>query len=173
MNRTEFETLRDLPGKRIVGDIRFSRRRTTQPNLLAEDIRIENSAGEDLRMIIGHNPEVGSTTINVYIPGTGPICRLDVNGPKHRPAGRSHKHSVQSERCPDRNLPDGVLDRSELSDSKIAEIFTTFCSQAKIELSGEFHLSQEEAFTTGIARDVVAPATASPEAPEAGSGDKP
>ena len=139
MNRTEFEALRDFPDKRIEGEIKFSQRRATQPNLVAEDIRIDNSTGSDLRMMVSYNPEVGCTSINVHLPGTGPICRLDIDGPKHRPAGRCHKHSVQGERCPNRNLPDGVINRDELSGCSVQEIFTTFCSDAHIDFAGEFH----------------------------------
>lgn len=108
MNRTELEALRAIPGKVIRGDIRFSKRQATLPALTAEGIVIESSGGFELRLNITYNPEAGTKTFNVYVRGVGPICRLDVDGPAHRPAGRSHKHSLQSERCPDRNLPDGA-----------------------------------------------------------------
>lgn len=149
MNRTEFEALRDLPGKRIREDIRFSQRRATQPSIVAEDIRIENDAGADLRLMISYNPEVGSTTINVHVPGTGPICRLDIDGHRHGSAGRCHKHSVQGERCPDRNLPDGTLDRSDLSGSSVREIFTDFCARAQIVHEGAFEPPDEPVAISG------------------------
>jgi hypothetical protein len=138
VNRTEFETLRDIPGKIIRGDIRFSRRQATSPALVADGIVIENVGGVELRLNITVNPEVGSKTFNVHVPGMGPICRLDVDGPAHPPAGRSHKHALQSDRCPDRNLRDGVTDRPELSGKPIRALFDEFCKLGDISHEGSF-----------------------------------
>jgi len=57
-------------------------------------------------------------------------------GPPHRPAGRCHKHSLQTERCPDRNLPDNVADRPELSGQNVRALFGEFCRIAKIAHNG-------------------------------------
>ncbi len=138
MNRTEFEGLRDIPDKVIREDIRFSRRQATMPALIADGIAIRNSGDVDLRLNITFNPEVGSKTFNVHVPGVGPVCRLDVDGPAHRPAGRSHKHALQSERCPDRNLPDGVSDRPDLSGKSLRDLFDVFCELGKITYEGTF-----------------------------------
>lgn len=138
MNRTEFEAIRDIPGKVIRGDIRLSRRQATAPALVADGIVIENAAGAELRLNISFNPAVGSKTFNVHVPGLGPICRLDVDGTAHRPAGRSHKHSLISERCPDRNLRDGVDDRPELEGKPLTEVFAVFCAMAGISHEGSF-----------------------------------
>ena len=67
--------------------------------MVADNIEIQNSLGASLKLNISYNPEVGSKTFNVTASGVGPICRLDVDGPAHRPVGRSHKHSLQTERC--------------------------------------------------------------------------
>lgn len=134
VNRTQFEAVRDVPGKVIRADIRFSRRQA----LTVEGIVITNDAAVDLRLNITFNPEVGSKTFNVHVPGVGPICRLDVDGPAHRPAGRSHKHSLRTERCPDRNLPDGVVDKPELSGQSVRELFDFFCELAQIRHEGTF-----------------------------------
>ncbi|NOY91025.1 MAG: hypothetical protein GXP55_07405 [Deltaproteobacteria bacterium] len=138
MVRTDFETLRDLPGKVIKGDIKLSRRQATAPALVAEGIVIDNAGGVELKLNITFNPEVGSKTFNVRAVGVGPVCRLDVDGPAHRPAGRSHKHSVQSDRCPDRNLPDGVIDRPDLAGRSLNEVFSVFCEMAQIDHQGTF-----------------------------------
>jgi hypothetical protein len=138
MNRTEFEALRAIPGKVIRGDIRFSRRQATRPALTAEGIVIESLGGIELRLNITYNPEVGAKTFNVCPRGGSPICRLDVDGPAHRPAGRSHKHSLQSERCPDRNLPDRVIDRPDLSGRSVRELFAIFCQMGHILHEGAF-----------------------------------
>ena len=145
MNRAEFEALRDVPGKVITGDIKFPKRQATMPALMAENIAIENSAGVELRLNIMFNPEIGSKTFNVHVPGVGPICRLDVDGTVHRPAGRSHKHSVANPRCPDRNLPDGVVDRADLSGKTLRELFDTFCQMAQIRHDGAFVAPDEKA----------------------------
>lgn len=140
MNRSDFTILRDLPGKLIRADIRFSARKQTAPALIADEIEIQNSRGVALRLNVNFNPEVGSKTINVFAIGVGPICRLDVDGPAHRPLGRCHKHSLQNDRCPERNLPDGVTDMQHLSGKTLREVFEAFCSMAKIQHEGTFIL---------------------------------
>jgi hypothetical protein len=145
VNRTEFDAIRDIPGKVIEGDIKFARRQATLPALTAENIAIVNTGGVELRLNITYNPDVGSKTFNVYVPGVGPICRLDVDGPAHRPAGRSHKHSVQIDRCSDRNLRDGVVDRPDLAGKTLADLFSEFCHMAKITHAGTFEAPAEEA----------------------------
>jgi hypothetical protein len=145
MNRSEFEALRNLSDKVIRGDIVFSAGRKTAPLLIAEDIHIENSHGVDARLTIQYNPEVGSITFNVHVVGVGPICRLDVRGKPHRPAGRSHKHALKTERCPDRNLPDDVLDRPELLEKTTKELFEEFCALGHINhTDGAFRAPDED-----------------------------
>jgi len=51
---------------------------------------------------------------------------------------------VQSERCSDRNLPDGVLDRVDLSGKPLAELFEVFCAMAQIRHEGTFEPPPEE-----------------------------
>lgn len=145
MNRKEFEHLRDMEGKVIRGDISFARKQATQPMLVAEKILIENPAGVPLAMNINFNPETGAKTLNVYSPAEGgPICRLDVDGKVHRPAGRSHKHSVQDEHSVRRHLREGVVDRSELSGKRVREVFEVFCREARIAHEGAFQPPDEE-----------------------------
>lgn len=144
LNREEFERLRDLPDKRITKDIRLTLRRPTAPALIADDITIENGAGVELRLTIHHNPEVGSTTFNVDMPGTGPICRLDVDGPRHEPCGRSHKHSLQNPRSPERNLRDNVEDRPDLSGKPVRALFATFCELALIVHDANFSMPDRD-----------------------------
>lgn len=146
MNRTEFEALRDLAGKVIRGDITFSSGRKAAPLMVAEDLHIENTQEVDARLTITYNPEVGSITFNVHVVGVGPICRLDVRGPMHRPAGRSHKHALKNDRCPDRNLPDEVEDRPELLASSTSDLFKEFCRLGTItHVEGVFHSPEESA----------------------------
>jgi hypothetical protein len=144
LDRKTFDALRDLPGKRIQGDIRFIASRAIRPLLIAEDIRIQNQFSVDLRLTVKYNPEVGSSTFNVHVPGVGPICRLDVDGPPHRPFGRSHKHAMQSEECPRRNLPEGVSDWPDLSGKSVADLFGAFCEMASIDHDGVFFAPSAE-----------------------------
>ncbi|MBI4569176.1 MAG: hypothetical protein HY719_12340 [Planctomycetes bacterium] len=146
MNRTEFEVLRDLPGKVIRGDVSFSKGRKVAPLLVAEDVRIENAHEVDARLTITYNPEVGSVNFNVHMVSVGPICRLDVRGPAHRPAGRRHKHALQTDRRPDRNLPDGVVDRPDLLTKSIEDLFHEFCRMGAIShVGGVFHSPEDVA----------------------------
>lgn len=119
----------------IRGDIVFIRKNQTRPLLIAERA-IENSSGIKLWLSINFNPEVGSKTFNVSVPRVGPICRLDVDGPAHGEAGRQHKHSLQTERCPERNLPDNVLPRPDLEGLSVRECFEEFCRIAHVQHLG-------------------------------------
>ncbi|MGE3850565.1 MAG: hypothetical protein AB7K09_02385 [Planctomycetota bacterium] len=145
MNRTEFEALRDLPNKHVrADDIRFLRSEQHRPFFRAEGIVIENDMDVDARMTLTFNPETDSFTINVHVKEAGgAICRLDVNSTPHRPAGRTHKHSLQTERCPQRNIPDGVVDRPDLQALAPEEAFAEFCSMANITVVGEFRIPAE------------------------------
>jgi hypothetical protein len=143
MDRSEFEKLRDVPGKKITGEIRLSKPKNTAPTMVAEGIHISNTAGATLLLNINYNPVVGSKTLNVVQVGVGPICRLDVDGPPHRPAGRCHKHSLQTPRCPDRNLPDNVSDQPQLSGKTLTELFEGFCKMAQIEFEGTLQAPDE------------------------------
>jgi len=136
MNRTEFEALRDLLDKKIRQDIRLSPGRGHLHSFVAEDIPIENSENIDARITVTFNPDRDAKIINVHVPGLGPICRLCVDGAAHRPFGRSHKHSLQTERCPERNLPDGVVDMPTLSGQSLDEVFREFCRMANIVHEG-------------------------------------
>lgn len=126
-----------MPGKVIASDIRLARRNNIVARV-ADGIMIGNALDIPLRLNISFNPESGAKTINVVIQGVGPICRLDVDGPAHRPAGRCHKHSLQTARCPGRNLPDAVIDRPDLSGKPITEVFQHFCELADIQYTGSF-----------------------------------
>lgn len=138
MERSEFEHLRDLPGKVVAGEIRFKKSKNTAPALRAEDVVIKNTAGVELLLDISWNPVRGSKSFNVTAVGTGPICRLDVDGPPHRPAGSSHKHSLRTPQCPGENLPLQVSDVPEHGGKSMRALFDVFCSMAKISFSGTF-----------------------------------
>lgn len=142
MDRTEFEALRDLKDKRIAGNITFTQKDQTRPFIIAE-VSIENASGYDLRMMIRYNPEVGSKTFAVHVVGVGPICRLDVDGHNHPPAGREHKHSLHRERDPEKNLPSAVA-RPELKGKSVRFCFEEFCSAALISHDGHFFPPDEE-----------------------------
>lgn len=136
MDRQEFERLRQLPDKLISGDIKFSVRKQGATAQEAADLVIENSAGLDARLTITVNPKVGSKVFNVHIKGVGPVCRLCVDGMSHRPAGRSHKHSLRTPECPDHNLPLEVQERQDLSGKPLRELFQIFCQMAQIKHDG-------------------------------------
>jgi hypothetical protein len=140
MDRDGFERLRDLQGKTLTVDVRFRANRNTAPLLVAENLRIENADGVEALLDITVNPRRGSTHFNVTVVGVGPICRLDVDGPPHRPLSGSHKHSLLVEACPDQNLREGVVDRSDLSGKPLRELFDMFCKMGNIDFSGTFEV---------------------------------
>ena len=143
MNRAEFEALRDLPDKKIEQNIGFSNRVDHSHIYVADNIAINNSLGHEVKLTIQYNREVGTKTFNVTLRGVGPICRLCVDGPAHKPAGRSHKHSLQTDSCPRKKLPDDVDNKPEFSGQSLNLLFNKFCAMAKIEFAGEFERVDE------------------------------
>jgi hypothetical protein len=144
MNRTDFEQLRDLPGKTIPVDIRFSAKRETSPNWTFENVPVINTLGWEIILNGTYKPHIPSITFNFVQKGVGPICRLDVNGTVHPGAGRSHKHDLQQEtdQKPSRNLPHAIP-RNELSQKPVREIWEMLCKQANIIHNGVFYAPDE------------------------------
>jgi len=132
VERSEFERLRNLPDKRIVGDIRLTQRSDISAAWEAKDIPIINAEGVDAQLTVQVVSETGAKTLNVKIAGIGPICRLEVDSRPHKPAGRSHKHALRTPNCPHENLKHDVIDRSDLSGFSLKEVFDAFCQMAHI-----------------------------------------
>ncbi|KAA0582195.1 hypothetical protein FZ983_06765 [Azospirillum sp. B21] len=140
MDRSEFERLRDMRGKRIIGDIRLERRSEISVAWEARDIPIINADGVEARLNVQLVAETGAKTLNVKIPGIGLICRLEVDSRPHKPAGRSHKHSLHHPDCPRENLKREVVDRSDLDGRSLKEVFGAFCRMAHIVHDGSLIL---------------------------------
>ena len=104
---------------------------------------IENTSGYDVRLNIRYNIEVESKTFAVDVRGVGPICRLDVDGHNHPPVGRHHKHALQTEKCTNRNLPDGVTDYSHLAGQSLRACFAEFCRLGGISHEGQLNAPDE------------------------------
>jgi hypothetical protein len=139
MNRTEFERIRDNPDKEITHDIRF-KPVTGKQALEFEGIPVAIS-GEPYVMAELHGaftPRLNKVKYNVTVKGVGPICRVDVNGVNHGDAGRTHKHSLELETCPQSNLPLDVVARPDLAGLTARQVFEDFCKRAKIKHSGQF-----------------------------------
>lgn len=137
MNRQEFEVLRDLPEKTVTADIEFTSNRATEPNLTFKDVTVENSLGYAIRLNGTYKPDIPSVTFNFFIPDVGPICRIDVNGPIHKPVGRTHKHSLKHDDDPRKNLPaaDAAPDFESLTPRQVWELL---CARANILHTGKF-----------------------------------
>lgn len=142
MDRSEFTRLRDLPGKSIDGDIVLQRTRETAP-LLCATVRINNASGADAKLRIEWNEQTNAKTLNVWVAGTGPICRLEVDSKPHKPHGRSHKHSLQQPDCPHPsiNLSRHIENRDDLQGHTIHEVFTDFCQKAHILHKGKIFVA--------------------------------
>jgi|GEM_PF-773117 len=143
MDRSEFERLRDLPGKRIAGDIRLAQRSDISAAWEAKDIPIANPDGVDARLTVQLVIETGAKTLNVRIMGVGPVCRLEVDSRPHKPAGRSHKHALRTPACPRENLKRSVVDRADLSGRSLSEVFDAFCRMAHIRHDGKLIVSPD------------------------------
>jgi hypothetical protein len=71
MNRTEFEQLRDLPDKRIAGNITFSLKNGSRPIHVIEPLAVQNSLGIDLVLQGSYNPEIKKLTLRSWCGGPG------------------------------------------------------------------------------------------------------
>jgi len=138
MNRNEFDVLRNLPGKRIAADIRFESKQATNPNLTFEEVSVENSLNYEVVLNGTYKPDIPSVTFNFVLRGTGPICRLCVNGTIHPGSGRTHKHDLRQDSDPRNNLPAAIA-RPELEGRSVKEIWETLMAQANISHTGIFH----------------------------------
>ena len=134
MTRTEFEALLRSPGKRISEPVSLVPD-ASQPRKLVAQAIVRNGDGREAVVHIRFDTRTLSKTINVVVSGVGPICRLDVDGARHRTEGRNHKHDLQTPRCPARNLPEAVA-RPELSGQSIADVFSAFCRESGIRNAG-------------------------------------
>lgn len=139
VNRVEFEQLRDLPDKRIEGNVTFSQPKGSKPVHIISPVAVQNSLGFDLVLQGSYNAEIKRLTIQFLVRGTGPICRFCINGRLHKELGRTHKHDLHEEDDPGRNLPTAVT-RSELSGKPLESVWKTICAQAKILHIGSFDL---------------------------------
>lgn len=137
MNRAEFEQLRDLPDKRIEGNVTFSLKKNARPIHTLDQIAVQNSLGIDLVLQGSYNPEINKLSIQFFVRGVGPICRLCVNGREHQGHGRTHKHDLRHEDDPGRNIP-RVVGRPDLAGKSPHEAWSTLCEQAHITHSGYF-----------------------------------
>jgi len=135
MNRLTFEKLRDLPDKEIRDDILFKKENTN--TLIFDNIRVYNSMGIDLLINGTYKPNIPSIKFNFYVRGTGHICRVEVNSTIHKENGRTHKHSLQKESCPRRNLP-YTEPRYDLKDKSVKQVWEIICSQSEINHNGVF-----------------------------------
>lgn len=134
MTRAEFEALLKSPGKSIRRPIELAPD-PSQPRKLVAQAIINNHDGDEAVIHVRFDTRTLSKTINVVVNGVGPICRLDVDGARHRTEGRHHKHDLRTERCPERNLPEAVAG-PELSGRSIEDIFSAFCHDAGIRNAG-------------------------------------
>lgn len=140
MNRSEFERLRDLHGKRIAEEIILRRKKSGSAVLESGAVPIETDSAVLANVYVSYNEETGAKTVNIMVVGVGPICRLDVDGKMHRPAGRSHKHALRTPDCPFENLARDVIDRPDLAGQSLECVFAEFCNMAHIEFSGTVRL---------------------------------
>ena len=137
MNRMQFAQLRDLPNKAIQADIEFKNVPGASPNLVFDNIAVDNSQDWDVVVNGTYKPDIPSVTFNFVLRGVGPICRLDVNGTLHGDAGRTHKYDLREEDDTRLNLPH-VATRPDLADKTAREVWEVLCQQANIQHSGRF-----------------------------------
>jgi hypothetical protein len=137
MTRQEFQTLRDLQGKRIAADIIFKPASYGSSNLVFENVVVENEPGWDIIVNGTFKPGIPTITYNFYVRSEGPICRVCVNGTHHSPGGRTHKHELRHEADTRQNLPT-VIARPDLEGLSPREIWVKLMADANIQHTGTF-----------------------------------
>jgi len=139
MNKNEFDQLRKLPGKTIIDDITFSLKRGSgADNLVFDPITVANSLDHEVLLNGTYKPSIPSVTFNFVLRGTGPICRVCVNGVIHKDVGRHHKHEFTAETDPAGNLPFAIA-RQDLKGKSVTEVWQILCKEANISHTGTFH----------------------------------
>ncbi len=139
MERSEFEELHRLSGKIIEADIEFRPKRRLDPNILVlDEATVENAFDLAVCLTGSYDRRTGHLTLNFVLQGTGPICRVEVNGPIHPGAGRTHKHELQQPSDPRNNLP-FAAERPDLAGKAPREVWELLCRQARIDHQGQFH----------------------------------
>lgn len=144
MDRKEFEYLRDLPNKTIDSDIVLQKSKESAP-IFATTVYINNSINVETKLRIEWNEQTDSKTLNVWVPGTGPICRLEVDSRPHRPYGRNHKHSLEQPDCShsSENLRRNIVNKEDMAGKTIQAVFTEFCQMANIIHKGSFVIAKQ------------------------------
>jgi hypothetical protein len=140
MNRQEFEALRDLPDKLIFDDIVFVPSTKISTTLILEPIKVHNTLGYDVVLHGSYIPDIPTIRFNFSIVSEGgAICRIEVNSTNHGNAGRTHKHSLQQDSCPRKNIPSAVARPDlDLDTQTPRDIWETICREANIQHEGEF-----------------------------------
>lgn len=137
MTRQEFEQLRNLPGKLIQENIEFMQVKEMTPNLVFYNVPVLNDQNWDIRVNGTYKPGIPSITFNFALYGSGPICRLCINGTIHGNAGRTHKHELRTEDDPRYNLPT-ALPKPEMETLTARQAWNWLCENANIIHEGEF-----------------------------------
>ena len=141
MNRNEFEALRSLEGKIITEDITFIKQKPTDFLYTFSGILVSNDMGLTIYLNGHYDPRIPKYGFNFTLHGTGPICRLDVNGTVHGKAGRTHKHELlrETDPMPGSNLPHAIR-RDDFGGVSVEEAWRQLCLEAKIQHSGAFNV---------------------------------
>ncbi len=121
----------------MLADIEFKSGKDTRPNWTFEGVAVSNALEWDVALNGTYKPDVPAVTFNFSIRGIGPICRVDVNGPIHGAAGRTHKHDLRREEDPRRNLPSADA-RPDLAGKTPRQIWEDLCQRAQIQHTGRF-----------------------------------
>lgn len=144
MTVDEFERLRRLPGKIVLGDIEFAATGANR-EVYRVDRVIGTFSGIEIRLSGKYNNQIPSLTFNFSLaPKGSAICRYCINekGHKDRKTGklaRTHKHTPEEEVCFDDNLPI-ISERLDLKIASFADVSTvwdTICKEANIQHQGK------------------------------------
>jgi hypothetical protein len=137
----DFDDLR-RDRKTIEGDIEYRPFEGNPDVWVFEGVEVSNNLGHTVFLNGAYDRRTGHIKFNFVLRNKGkqaggPICRLEIKGKDHPPAGRTHKHHVCTNHCVRRHLPHAIP-RPELEDCDLRTAWDTLCRQANIDHTGKF-----------------------------------
>jgi hypothetical protein len=142
MHPVIFREIWGLPDKCINDDIVFLPMKGFSETHAFSDVGVLMTSEHALAINGHYNCRTGAITYNVVVVGTGAICRYDLGGTSHGPAGRYHSHSVKRADDVRRKLPN-VDRRDDLRGLTAKQAWDKLCEDAKITHTGTFFEPEE------------------------------
>jgi hypothetical protein len=138
VTREEFILLR-RSDKEVSANIEFvSEKNCHEDTVIFGPVPVANSLDYTIHLYGHYNRKTKTIGFNFMVAGErGSICRVDVNGPIHGDAGRTHKQELMEEADQRKDLPH-AKSRPDLEGKTPRQVWEILCRQANIDHTGTF-----------------------------------